>query len=83
MASAMPFLLFGVQKERTENKATEPISGQTCSSVETKKSEMTGNTFLSLVLFWGHNESAAVLPEHMDFLPSERLLGQNKGREWR
>lgn len=59
------------------------ISGQTCSSVETKKSEMTGNTFLSLVLFWGHNESAAVLPEHMDFLPSERLLGQNKGREWR
>lgn len=61
------------------------ISRQTYSSIETKKRKMTWNTFLSLILFWGCNESTAVMLDHMGVLSPELndFLSQNKRREWK
>lgn len=61
------------------------ISRQTYSSIETMKRKMTWNTFLSLILFWGCNESTAVMLDNMGVLSLElnAFLSKNNRREWK
>lgn len=61
------------------------ISRQTYSSIETMKRKMTWNTFLSLVLFWGCNESTAVMLDNIGVLSPELndFLSKNNRREWK
>lgn len=61
------------------------ISRQTYSSIETMKRKMTWNIFLSLVLFWGCNESTGVMLDSMDVLSPELndFLSKNNRREWK
>lgn len=59
------------------------ISRQTYSSIETMKRKMTWNTFLSLVLFLGCNESTAIMLDDMGVLSPELndFLSKNNRRE--
>lgn len=59
------------------------ISRQTYSSIETMKRKMTWNTFLSLVLFWGCNESTAIMLDDMGILSPELndFLSKNNRRK--
>lgn len=59
------------------------ISRQTYSSIETMKRKMTWNTFLSLVLFWGCNESTAIMLDDIGILSPKLndFLSKNNRRE--
>lgn len=58
------------------------VSRQTYSSIETMKRKMTWNTFLSLVLFLGCNESTAIMLDNMGVLSPELndFLSKNNRR---
>ena len=59
------------------------VSRQTYSTIENKKRKMSWNTFLSLVLFFGCNESTAVMMDNLGVLSSELndFLSKNNRRE--
>ncbi len=47
------------------------ISRQTYSAIETKKRRMSWNVFLSLIMFFTHNDKTAPIIESIDAFPDE------------
>lgn len=47
------------------------ISRQTYSAIETKKRKMSWNVFLSLIMFFTHNDKTASVIEHIGAFPDE------------
>lgn len=56
------------------------ISRQTYNAIETKKSQMSWNTFLTLILLYGYNEKTATFVEEVGAFPPalKRTLNTNK-----
>lgn len=55
------------------------ISRQTYSSIERKIRQMSWNTYLSLVLFYDHNQKTHQLMRHLSLFPTELILRFNEG----
>ena len=55
------------------------ISRQTYSAIERKVRKMSWNTYLSLVLFYDHNQKTHQLMRHLSLFPTEQVLQYNEG----
>lgn len=55
------------------------ISRQTYSAIERKNRQMSWNTYLSLVLFYDHNQKTHQLMRHLSLFPSELIQRFNGG----
>lgn len=55
------------------------ISRQTYSAIERKNRQMSWNTYLSLVLFYDHNQKTHQLMRHLSLFPSELIQRFNEG----
>lgn len=55
------------------------ISRQTYSAIERKVRKMSWNTYLSLVLFYDHNQKTHQLMRHLSLFPTELVVRFNEG----
>lgn len=55
------------------------ISRQTYSAIERKIRKMSWNTYLSLVLFYDHNQKTHQLMRHLSLFPKELIIRFNEG----
>lgn len=55
------------------------ISRQTYSAIERKVRKMSWNTYLSLVLFYDHNQKTHQLMRHLSLFPTELVIRFNEG----
>ena len=57
------------------------ISRQTYSAIERKVRKMSWNTYLSLVLFYDHNQKTHQLMRHLSLFPTELVVRINAGED--
>lgn len=83
LTSELPVLRAKIGLSQEEVSNIIGVSRQTYSTIENKKRKMSWNTFLSLVLFFGCNESTAVMMDNLGVLSSELndFLSKNNRRE--
>lgn len=55
------------------------VSRQTYSAIERKVRRMSWNTYLSLVLFYDHNQKTHQLMRHLSLFPTELIVRFNEG----
>ena len=55
------------------------VSRQTYSAIERKVRKMSWNTYLSLVLFYDHNQKTHQLMRHLSLFPTELVVRFNEG----
>lgn len=55
------------------------VSRQTYSAIERKIRKMSWNTYLSLVLFYDHNQKTHQLMRHLSLFPTELIVRFNEG----
>lgn len=55
------------------------VSRQTYSAIERKVRKMSWNTYLSLVLFYDHNQKTHQLMRHLSLFPTELIVRFNEG----
>lgn len=67
----------GVSQEELANLIG--ISRQTYSAIERKIRKMSWNTYLSLVLFYDHNQKTHQLMRHLSLFPTELIIRFNEG----
>lgn len=58
------------------------ISRQTYSAIERKIRRMSWNTYLSLVLFYDHNQKTHQLMRHLSLFPTELITRFNEGADF-
>ncbi len=58
------------------------ISRQTYSAIERKIRRMSWNTYLSLVLFYDHNQKTHQLMRHLSLFPKELVVRFNEGTDF-
>lgn len=80
LTDELPVLRAKIGLSQDEISSIIGVSRQTYSAIETKKKKMAWSTFLTLILFFEHNEKTKPMLESIGAFPAalERLLNVNK-----
>lgn len=80
LTEELPVLRAKIGLSQSELSSIIGVSRQTYSAIETKKRKMTWGTFISLVLFYEHNEKTRPLLISVGAFPEslEQMLNANK-----